>query len=62
MNAGNSLEETVKASDVGTAGYESRHFRRLRLIAPDEGEVPRQAARVVVEAAVAVDGRVGERA
>ncbi len=62
MNAGNGLEEAVKASDVGAAGDESRHVRRLRLIAPDEGEVARQAARVVAKAAVAADGRVGERA
>ncbi len=61
MNTVEGLEDGVEAAEVGTARDDARDICRLGLVAPGKGQVARQAARVVIEAVVAVERREGER-
>lgn len=56
------LEDGVEAAELGTRSDGPHDVCGLGLVAPDEGEVTPQAARVVVQTAVAVNGREGDRA
>ena len=59
MDASGSLHDGIETSEVGAAGNLPHDVRRFRLVAPVRGDVPHEAARVVGEASVAVEGGEG---
>jgi len=60
MNTIECFEISIEAAEVSTAIDEIDDICGFSLIAPDKGEVARQATRVIGEAIVGIDGREGD--